>query len=90
MIRIVIENIIVFLIPTLLYIAWSAFRRNEWPGLYRVLAEAPLVWLFVSGAAVMLSALLLFSSYSGGKPGEAYVPPSLENGRIVPGHLEKR
>lgn len=90
MIRIVIENIIVFLIPTLIYVAWIAFRRNQWPGLFRVLSDAPLVWLFVSGATLMLSALLLFSSSSGGRPGEAYVPPSLQNGEIVPGHLQKQ
>lgn len=86
MIRIVIENLFVFLLPTLLYVGWVAFRRNDWPGLLNVLKEAPLVYLFVAGAVMMLTALLAFSSRTGHRPGEGYVPPSFEGGTLNPGH----
>lgn len=87
MIRIIAENILVFLSPTLIYIAWVAFRSDEWPGLFRVLSNAPLVWLFLAGAAMMLLALVVFSSSSGGKPGQAYDPATIQDGHVVPGHL---
>lgn len=85
MIRIVIENIFVFLIPTLVYIGWIAFVRNDWPGLYNVLRDAPLVRLFVLGALLMLTALTVFSSREHNKPGQTYVPPTFENGTLKPG-----
>ena len=86
MIRIVIENVFVFLLPTLIYIGWVAFVRNDWPGLFAVLKAAPLVNLFIAGAVMMLLALLVFSSRTGNAPGEAYVPPSFEGGKFNPGH----
>lgn len=86
MIRIAIENLFVFLLPTILYIGWVAFRRNDWPGIIAVLKSAPLVYLFVTGAAMMLTALLMFSSRTGHQPGEGYVPPSFEGGKFQPGH----
>ena len=86
MIRIVVENLFVFLLPTLLYIGWVAFVRNDWPGLFTVLKAAPLANLFISGAVMMLIALLVFSSRTGHRPGESYVPPSIEHGKLSPGH----
>ena len=46
MIRIVIENIFLFMLPTVLYLAWVAFTENEWAGLPTVIREAPLLRLF--------------------------------------------
>jgi hypothetical protein len=86
MIRIVIENIFLFMLPTVLYLAWVAFTENEWAGLPTVVREAPLVRLFVAGAALMLATLVTFSSQSHNSPQDVYVPPSVEDGRIEPGH----
>jgi hypothetical protein len=86
MIRIVIENIFLFMLPTILYLAWVAFTENEWAGLPTVVREAPLVRLFVAGAALMLGTLVTFSSRSHNSPQDVYVPPSVEDGRIAPGH----
>jgi hypothetical protein len=86
MIRIVIENAFVFLIPTLLYIAWIAFIRDDWPGLGPVIKAAPLTQLFALGTAMILTALVVFSSRSGNTPDEAYVPPLVQDGKLQPGH----
>jgi hypothetical protein len=89
MIRIVIENIFFFLLPTLIYIVWIAFTEDEWAGLPTVLRKAPLLRLFVAGAALMFTTLILFSSRSGNRPQDIYVPPSLEGGKLEPGRSLK-
>lgn len=86
MIRIVIENLFFFLLPTMAYITYIAFRRNDWPGLWQVLRDAPLVSLFVTGAVLMFATFILFSTATGHRPGESYTPPAYSGGKLVPGH----
>jgi hypothetical protein len=86
MIRILVESIFLFLLPTFLYLAWVAFSEDEWPGWPVLAREAPLLPLFAAGAALMLATLIFFSSGSYNSPEDVYVPPSIENGKIEPGH----
>lgn len=99
MIRTVIENLLLFLLPTLLYVAWVLFRRTkdevqdadggtERHVLAGVLDDAPLLWLFVSGAVLVIVTLAYFGTSSGGKPGQQYQPSILRDGRIQPSHIE--
>jgi hypothetical protein len=86
MIRIVIEHGFIFLVPTILYVAWIAFSRDDWPGLDRVVTAAPLLNLFAAGAALVLAVLFGFSSRTGNTPDESYVPPHVQDGKLEPGH----
>lgn len=86
MIRVVLENIIFLLLPTICYLVYVAFKRDDWPGLWKVLMAAPLLQLLMTGAALMVAMLFIFSSSSGHKPGEAYTPPSYHDGKVEPGH----
>ncbi len=88
MIRIVAENILLFLLPTLIYVAYIYITREEKPAAARVLDDAPLIWLFVAGSALVIATLVVFGSISGGKPGQAYIPTVLKDGRIEPGRIE--
>jgi hypothetical protein len=88
MIRIVAENILLFLLPTIVYVAYVYMTREEKPGAMRVLDDAPLIWLFVAGAALVVITLVSFGSVTGGKPGQVYTPPSFKDGRIEPGHID--
>lgn len=88
MIRIVAENIVLFLLPTIVYIAFIYLTREEKPGASSVLDDAPLIWLFVAGAILVIVTLATFGSVTGGKPGQVYTPPALKDGRIEPGHLD--
>lgn len=85
MIRIVIENVFFFLLPTLGYIAWVAFRDDEWSGLAEIVREAPLFKLFIAGAALMLTTLVAFSSRTYNAPRDVYVPQSMHDGKLEPG-----
>jgi uncharacterized protein DUF6111 len=88
MIRIVAENIVLFLLPTIVYIAFIYLTREDKPGASSILNDAPLIWLFVAGAILVVVTLATFGSVTGGKPGQVYTPPALKDGRIEPGHLD--
>ena len=86
MIRIVLENLLLFFLPTLAYVAYrllmSSTAGRKGPGI----DDAPFFLLFAAGAAVVIASLAFFASHSGGRPGEAYAPPVMRDGKIVPGH----
>jgi len=88
MIRIVAENILLFLLPTIVYVAYIYLTRDEKPQAARVLDDAPLIWLFVAGAAIVIITLVSFGTVTGGKPGQVYTPPVFKDGRIEPGHID--
>jgi hypothetical protein len=88
MIRIIIENVLLFLLPTIIYIAYVYMTRDEKPGAARVLDDAPLLWLFLAGVVLILVTLITFGSMSGGKPGQHYTPPIYKDGHIEPGHVD--
>lgn len=89
MIRIVIENILLLLLPTLFYIAYVYLTVGSKDAKKKVLNDAPIVWLFVAGVVLVLIVLAVFGSWSGGRPGDAYQPPVFKDGKIVPGHIKK-
>jgi hypothetical protein len=88
MIRIVIENILLFLLPTAIYVAYVLLtRRTTSAG--TVINDAPLVWLFVAGAVVVMATLIYYGTTTpGGRPDQHYTPPRVKDGRIEPGELK--
>lgn len=88
MIRILAENVLLFLLPTIAYVAYVYMTSDEKPGAARVLDDAPIIWLFTAGVVIVLVTLIAFGSMTGGKPGQVYTPPILKDGRIEPGHLD--
>lgn len=87
MIRLVIENILLFLLPTIVYVIYvAATRDDQHKGL---LDEAPLAWLMLAGTVLVVVVLAVFGSdEQGGRPGQAYTPPSMKDGRIEPGQIK--
>jgi len=87
MIRIVLQNIILFLLPSVLYIVFMLVRRREqtYAGALKMLDNAPVGWLIGAGAALMIAGLAYFGSETGGRPGETYQPPVYRDGKIIPG-----
>lgn len=86
MIRLVIENIVLFLLPTIVYAIYVAATRSD--NRQGILDEAPLIWLMMSGTVLVLVVLAAFGSNTGGVPGQAYEPPSLRDGQIQPGRIK--
>ncbi len=90
MIRLIIENTLLFLLPTAIYVAYILLKRRIEGGTssVNVLDDAPLIWLVAAGAALVVMTLIIFGSVSGGQPGQMYQPPVYKDGKIEPGHLK--
>lgn len=91
MIRLILENIILFLLPTLMYVIYTMIRRADEKEntVSRALNSAPLVPLFAFGFVLMISVLAYFGAQSkSGNPGQVYHPPEVVNGKVKPGHFE--
>jgi len=88
MIRVVIENIVLFLLPTAIYVTYVLLTRKQGEK-GGVLDDAPFFWLMLAGTALVFLVLVAFGSTSGGKPGQTYVPPSIgADGKIEPAELK--
>ncbi len=89
MIRVVIENMLLFLLPAAMYIAYALLTRRGNSPAGTIINDAPLVWLFITGALLVGATLVYYASITpGGKPGQVYTPPRMKDGRIEPGTLK--
>lgn len=94
MARILFQLVFPILLPTLLYALWLAAERRrveaagtgEKPGW----SDAPWLWLLALGVFFAGVIAIAFALLGGGDMQGTYVPPSVRDGRIVPGHIEPR
>ena len=90
MLRVLLTVVLPLILPTALYLVWLRLAR---PG---ALADGvrwqalPFVWLAGAGAVLLALVLFIVSVHFGSPQQGTYVPPSLENGRVVPGHIEPK
>jgi hypothetical protein len=85
MIRRIAFELLLFLLPFGLYAAYLRLSKRE--------AEQPREahpWtvLFASGLALVAASFLIWGITEGAGQQGVYVPPHVENGRVVPGHVD--
>ncbi len=85
--RILIYGLLLAL-PFILYWAWMAFVRRRQAEAGGVWNDAPLTWLLISGILLVLATLGATAFMSGSNPDMQYVPPSYEDGEVVPSRVE--
>ena len=73
MIRVVIENILLFLTPMAMYVAYMLLTRRA-ASAGTVVSDAPLIWLFVAGALLVVATLVFYGSTSGAVPARSTSP----------------
>lgn len=91
MIRLILENIVLFLLPTILFVVFTMLRRSDKKSnsLKEALDAAPLPVLFTLGFILMISVLAYYGTQSdSGKPSQTYRPPEIVDGQIKPGRFE--
>lgn len=87
MIRPVLTEVGIFLIPFAVYAIFLIATRSEllaktsWP-------LPVLGWLTAMALLLVVGSFVLLAQFSGAPPGSTYVPAHIENGRLVPG-IEK-
>jgi hypothetical protein len=89
MVRVVLENIMLFLLPTAVYVGYVLLTRRGASSTGEVINDAPLVWLFIAGAVMVAGTLVYYATITpGGKAGQIYIPPYMKDGHIEPGQLK--
>ena len=93
MLRIMYTYVVPFLMPAAVYAAWVWYRMRyvaQHGGEAPKLEQGPWPLLLFLGAILAFGVLALSALTQGGSPDATYVPPHLENGQVVPGHLEPK
>ena len=87
MIRTVIEVILVFLLPSAIYVSFAMLGRRRGTSVTAVLDRAPILALSLLGVSMVIAAMVFFGNVGDGKPGQAYEPAVFENGKVTPGRM---
>ena len=86
MIRQIFFDLLLFLLPFALYgLYWRIAGREKEDA---HLKSHPWTLLFISGLLLVAASLIIWGLTEGEPADGVYVPPHLENGRVVPGRIE--
>jgi uncharacterized membrane protein len=85
MIRVLLINALLFLLPFALTYLWVRFiaakKPDEQTGKYYAFSA-------LAGLGLVVASLLAYRASSGDAPGGTYISPSYKDGQIVPGRFE--
>jgi len=87
MARFVAFDALLFLLPFAAYAVWLVVTRGSLRNVEDWQARTIAI-LAIAGAGLLLAALVTFTSFRTIPPGGTYVPAHIENGKIVPGHID--
>jgi Family of unknown function (DUF6111) len=88
MIRVLIENVLLFLLPAIVYFVFAYAGRRAGASGGHVLRDAPLPFLALLGLTLVITVMTLFSTIGGGKPGQDYRPAVFKDGKVEPGQMK--
>ncbi|MFO1152428.1 MAG: hypothetical protein U1E42_02015 [Rhodospirillales bacterium] len=93
--RVLLQYALPLLLPTLLYLLWWSVigrKKAATAGGGGVLAQGPWFALSLCGGVLLTGSLVYVALVAGVDPNatgeERYVPPQVQDGRVVPGHFE--
>ncbi len=90
MVRIIIQHLLLFLLPTVMYgvyLSWARRRAQAAGRTAPMWEEGPWFWLIVSGGLLVLFSLAALATFGGAGPEAVYEPSSIQDGKIVPGRV---
>lgn len=88
MVRFVAFDLILFALPFAIYALYLFITRRH-VGTAADWEVRTLAWLSLAGAVLLIATIVVFIHFDTEPPGGTYVPAHMENGRIVPGHIEE-
>ncbi len=83
MLRIIISYLLPFILPFAAFFLYRLLMTSGQP----LLRRTPWFVLSVIGMALVAGTLVSFALFGGEAQEGIYVPPSFEDGRVVPGHV---
>ncbi len=89
--RVIIQYVLPLLLPTLIFVGWLVLTRKPGETRAEIMARlqgGPWYWLVVAGFTLMAAGLIYLGVSLDDPPESVYVPPSVEDGRIIPGHMK--
>ncbi len=86
MLRVILEPAALFLSPFVAY-AIYLYLRDRYPFAVDHWTRSAVSSLALAGLAIAVAGLFLLGIFSE-RHGGAYVPAHIENGRLIPGHME--
>jgi quinol-cytochrome oxidoreductase complex cytochrome b subunit len=84
MIRPVLTELVLFVLPFLVYAVYlwatraGVLHPESWP-------LSTLMWLTIAALLLIAGSFIVLAQWGGEPPGSAYVPAHIEDGRLVPG-----
>ncbi|CAO4141802.1 DUF6111 family protein [Methylorubrum thiocyanatum] len=84
MLRLVLQEILLFSLPFLAFAAWLLFARRS--PLDHAAWKPQWTRLVLAGLFVVIASLVM-TGLTGQRTKDGYEPPRYENGRLVPGHF---
>lgn len=87
MIRPVLTEILLFVTPFAVYALFLYATRagvlhpESWP-------PKALAWLTIAAVVLMVAGFVVLSQLDYHPPGSTYVPPHMEDGKLIPGHFK--
>ena len=85
MIRRFLYEALLFLLPFALYAVYLRLAERDQSASAR---KHPWTFLFASGLALVAASFVIWGVTEGSGQQGVYVPPHVENGRVVPGHVD--
>ncbi|SNY91480.1 hypothetical protein SAMN04515647_1703 [Cohaesibacter sp. ES.047] len=85
MIRVFVTQLILFLLPFLLYGGYLFLTRKMNK---QAFIDAPRYWLIMAGIALSLGGFVVLSQINNNPVGGTYIPTHYENGVLVPGQVK--
>ena len=87
MIRIIITNFLLFMLPFALYALYIfVARRGQTPK--SIWGDAPIQWLLMAGCLLVIATISYLISFESGAPDKTYHPAVVKDGRLEPGRIE--
>ena len=93
MIRILTLELLLFLLPFIVYAAWWFGTRRghaveDAEGVVKtIFTSTRSRWLALAGVVLVFTSIIFISLTTGHKPGGTYVAPHMVDGVLVPGHF---
>lgn len=84
MFRVVLQALVPFLAPFIVFFVWRLLVTRE----RAFLERTPWYALTLAGVALAAASVASLAFVTGSSPDTVYVPPHMENGQVVPGTFE--